>query len=280
MSPESARPAHGRRVDAGVPLVRSLASGPGVALGERLDHAEHVVDAVLVAVAELAHRLVQRAAQRPAQRLVGTRLELAGAPAARTAAERSALSSTVLPTPRSPVSTSERSGRPLDHPLEHDVEGAELLVAAGELGRALAGAGGVGVPDRVHDRTVSAYLAGFPRLSRACRVTAVVPSAGLGPSRDRWRGARDGVRRVEPAPAAWRSASGTSSTASRNEPGADVVAPQRQRRPGRRRGARRPQRAVPAAGVEEDRPRRRAAVGRGPCSILPRDPVKGCHGST
>ena len=31
----------------------------------------------------------------------------------RTAAERSALSSTVLPTPRSPVSTSERSGRPL-----------------------------------------------------------------------------------------------------------------------------------------------------------------------
>ena len=44
-------------------------------------------------------------------------------------------------------------------PLEHDVERVELLVAAGELGRALAGAGGVGVPDRVHDRRVYASLA-------------------------------------------------------------------------------------------------------------------------
>ena len=77
----------------------------------------------------------------------------------RTAAERSALSSTVLPTPRSPVSTSERSGRPVRDALEHDVEGAQLLVTTGQLRRSLAGAGRVRVPDRVHDPTVSRRLA-------------------------------------------------------------------------------------------------------------------------
>ena len=77
----------------------------------------------------------------------------------RTAAERIALSSTVLPTPRSPVSTTERSGRPAGHAFEHDVEGAQLRVAAGQLGRPLTGAGRVRVADRVHDRTVSGSLA-------------------------------------------------------------------------------------------------------------------------
>ena len=40
---------------------RSFAFGAGLALGERPDHAEHVVDVVGLRVAELAHRLVQRA---------------------------------------------------------------------------------------------------------------------------------------------------------------------------------------------------------------------------
>ena len=43
--------------------------------------------------------------------------------------------------------------------LEHDVEGAQLVVTAGELGRALAGAGGVRVSDRVHDGSVWGLLA-------------------------------------------------------------------------------------------------------------------------
>ena len=54
-----------------------------------------------------------------------------------------------------------RSGRPRGHPLEGDLELPQLTVAAGQLGRALAGAGGVGVPDRVHDRTVSGCLVDF-----------------------------------------------------------------------------------------------------------------------
>jgi len=43
-------------------------------------------------------------------------------------------------------------------PLEDDVEGAQLLVTTGQLRRALAGAGRVGVPDGVHDSTVSRCL--------------------------------------------------------------------------------------------------------------------------
>ena len=91
----------------------------------------------------------------------------------RTAAERSALSSTVLPTPRSPVSTRLALGPAAGDPLQHDVERAQLLVTAGQLGRPLAGAGRVRVPDRVHDPTVSGVSSDPPRFRdgppKACR---------------------------------------------------------------------------------------------------------------
>ena len=77
----------------------------------------------------------------------------------RTAAERSALSSTVLPTPRSPVSTTLRSGRPLATRSRTTSKARSCGVAAGELGRPLTGAGRVRVADRVHARTVSGCLA-------------------------------------------------------------------------------------------------------------------------
>ena len=81
MSPESARPWTAGTSMPGLHWSRSFALGAGLALRERLDHAEHVVDVVGLRVAELADRLVQRARQRPAQALVGAGLELAGAPA-------------------------------------------------------------------------------------------------------------------------------------------------------------------------------------------------------
>ena len=152
--------ADGGGVDAGLPPVAQLGPGGGVALGERLDHAEHVVD--VVALRGGRARGPPGAARRASGRRSAWSGRASSLPVpqwARTAAERRALSSTVLPTPRSPVSTIERSGRPRGDPLQHDVEGPQLLVAAGELGRALAGAGGVGVPDRVHDRSVWGCLA-------------------------------------------------------------------------------------------------------------------------
>ena len=61
--------------------------------------------------------------------------------------------------PAQPGQHQRALGAPAGDPLEHDVEGAQLLVAPGQLGRSLAGAGGVGVAHGVHDRTVSGSLA-------------------------------------------------------------------------------------------------------------------------
>ena len=163
MSPESARPVTAGTVDAGVPPVAQLrgpAPGPAgrLALGERLDHAERVV-AGAAGRPELAHRLVHGRRERAAQRLVGPGLELAGAPAGAHRRRAQRVEQHGLADAAQPGEHDRALGAPAGHPLEHDVEGVELLVAAGELGRALAGAGGVGVPDRVHDRRLYASLA-------------------------------------------------------------------------------------------------------------------------
>ena len=212
MSPESARPRTAGTSMPGFHWSLSLAAGPGVAVGEGLDHPEHVVDRVLVAVAELADRLVQRAAQRPAQPLVGPGLELAGAPALAHGRAAQRVEQHRLADAAQPGEHEAALGAALGHPLEHDVEGGELLVAPGQLGRALAGAGGVRVPDRVHDRTVSADLGEILRLPRSPRVeeSARVSSSG----RPLARGV---VRLVEPS-RSMAIRSGTSSAASRNVP--------------------------------------------------------------
>ena len=173
MSPESARPRAAGASMPGLHRSRSLASRPASRWAKDRSTPSTWSTSLGLRVAELAHRLVQRRGQRPAQPLVGAGLELAGPPAAcGPRRERSALSSTVLPTPRSPVSTRERSGRPAATRSSTTSKARELLVAPGQLGRALAGAGGVGVPDRVHARTVSACLARFSRHPAAGRRAA------------------------------------------------------------------------------------------------------------
>jgi len=64
------------------------------------------------------------------------------------------LSSTVLPTPRRPVSTMDRSGLALATALKYDLELTDLPVSARELRWPLPGTGRVGVPYGVHDRTL------------------------------------------------------------------------------------------------------------------------------
>ena len=66
------------------------------------------------------------------------------------AAERSWLSSTVLPDPAQAGEHERALGPAVGDPLEHDVERGQLGVATGQLGRALPGAGGVRVPHRIH----------------------------------------------------------------------------------------------------------------------------------
>ena len=156
-------PGDRRDRDAGVPPVAQLrraAPRPTgrLALGERLDHTEGVVTGT-AGRAELAHRLVHGRRERAAQRLVGPGLELAGAPAGTHRRRAQRVEQHGLADAAQPGEHDRALGAPAGHPLEHDVEGVELLVAPGELGRALPRAGGVGVPDRVHDRRLYASLA-------------------------------------------------------------------------------------------------------------------------
>ena len=104
---------HGRHVDAGLPAVAQLGGGGGLAQREGLDDAEHLVGHLVTAgMAELAHGLVGRGGEGLRSRWSGRASNLPVPQLARTAELRSALSSTVLPTPRRPVSTIDRSERP------------------------------------------------------------------------------------------------------------------------------------------------------------------------
>ena len=94
------------------------------------------------------------ALQRTAQPLVGTRLQLAGAPVGAHRGRAQRVEQHGLADATQPGQHDRALRPPLRDALEHDVEGPQLGVTTGELGRALAGAGGVGVPDRVHDGSV------------------------------------------------------------------------------------------------------------------------------
>ena len=107
---------------------------------------------LLVAVSrpELAQRHVQRRGDRPSQRLLGAGLDLAGAPAA---GDRGGAELVEQHRLADAAQAGEHEGtfRPaVRDPLEDDVERRQLGVAAGELGRALPGAGGVRVPHGIH----------------------------------------------------------------------------------------------------------------------------------
>ena len=145
-------PGRGGHVDARLPPVAHLRVGRLSPLGERLDDAEDLVDRFLVAVAgpEFTQRHVQRRGDRPAQRLLGAGLDLPGAPAAGDRGRAELVEQHRL-ADAAQAGEHERALRPaVRDPLEDDVEGRQLGVAAGQLRRALAGAGGVRVPHGIH----------------------------------------------------------------------------------------------------------------------------------
>ena len=140
---------------------RSFAPSGARAQGERLEDAEHLVDAVGVVVAdgEVADRAVQRGGERAAQ--VGLRpgLDLARPPA-RADRHRAQLAEQHRLADAAQAGEHEAAlGAAAGDPLEHDLERVELAVAARQLGRPLPGAGGEGVAHGIHDRTVSGNLA-------------------------------------------------------------------------------------------------------------------------
>ena len=130
----------------------SLASD-GVGLErERLEDAEGLLDAVRGAVAdgEVADGAVQRGRERAAQVGVRAGLDLARAPAGADGHRAQLAQQHRLADPAQPGQHEAALRAPAGDPLEDDVERGQLLVAPGQLGRALAGAGGERVAHRVH----------------------------------------------------------------------------------------------------------------------------------
>jgi hypothetical protein len=125
-----------------------------VAARGRADSGDLELDLVAGRVAELAHGNVEGGRQRAAQPLVGTRLQLAGAPVRADRRRAKRVEQHRLPDPAQPGQHDRALRAAAGDPFEHDVEGVQLLVTAGQLGRALSGAGRVGVAYRVHDRSV------------------------------------------------------------------------------------------------------------------------------
>jgi hypothetical protein len=121
-------------------------------LRERLEDAEDLLHRLLVAVpgAQLAQRHVEGRGDRPAQRLLGPSLDLAGAPAPRDGRRAQLVEQDRL-ADAAQAGQHEGTLRPaVCDPFQHHVERRQLGVAAGQLGRPLPGAGGVGVPHGIH----------------------------------------------------------------------------------------------------------------------------------
>ncbi len=141
-------------VDAGLPPVAQ----PGAlaadrrALGEGLEDAEEVVDAVRgpVVRGELADRHVQGGGHRAAQRLVRPSLDLAGAPEPADRRRAQCVEQDGLADAAQSGQDQAAFGPAPGDPFQDDVEDVEFSAPAGEFGWALAGAGGVGVADRIH----------------------------------------------------------------------------------------------------------------------------------
>jgi hypothetical protein len=111
-----------------------------------------------VADREITHGAVQGRGERSAQAGVRARLDLAGAPPPANGhgpqlAEQHGLADATQ-TGQDEAAFRAATG----DPFQHDVEGGDLLLPPGELGRALASAGGERVAHRVHDQKVSGFL--------------------------------------------------------------------------------------------------------------------------
>ena len=119
---------------------------------ERLEHARDGVDPVGVAVAvrDLADRGVDGLGDRDPQRLVGSRLDLAGPPRPADGLTAQGVEQHRLADTAQAADDHAALGTAGGDAFERDVEGGELAVTTGQLGRALTGARRVGVPDRVH----------------------------------------------------------------------------------------------------------------------------------
>ncbi len=120
---------------------------------EGLQYCAELVDPLVVAVpvTEFAHGGVHRLGDRQPDALVRPGLDLAGTPGTLDRLAPQRVEQHRLADPAEPAdSTRLRSGRARRDTFEHHLELPHLGVASGQLGRALTGAGRIGIPDRIH----------------------------------------------------------------------------------------------------------------------------------
>ena len=177
--------ADGGCVDARVPAVAQLRVRAGVALGERLDDAEHVGDVVGLRMAELADGGVQRRAERSAQGLVGPGLELAGAPAGSHRGRAQGVEQHRLADAAEPGEDQGPFRPSFGDPFEHDLEGAAAVrrgrPARADAGR-LRGRRGCESGPCSQRMGLSSGFRIFPDTRRSCRAGSVAGSGAHGPA--------------------------------------------------------------------------------------------------
>ena len=153
MSPESARPVAAGTSMPGCQRSRTWSrAGGGSAQRERLEHAEHLVDPVLVAVPRASSRSAMCSAEETGRRSDWSgRASILPVPQPRQIAARAQRVEQHRLADAAQAGEHQRAlGPAAGDPLQDDVEGRQLGVAAGQLGRALAGAGRVRVPHGIH----------------------------------------------------------------------------------------------------------------------------------
>ncbi len=121
------------------------------------------------------------AGQRAPKRLVGTGLDLPGAPQSSDRLRPQRVEQHGLADAAQSGEDEAALGPPSGHPLEHDVELPKLPVASGQLWWPLAGAWRIRVAYRIHDRTLWACLAESVDPARqretACRAPGSPPTS-------------------------------------------------------------------------------------------------------
>ena len=151
---------HRRCVDSGLPAF----AHPFVRCGaqsERFEYTEEVVDGFGIRMCgrDLTHRHVQGRRQRASQTLVRARLDLARTPALGYGSGAQVIEQNGFPDTAQTGEHDAAFGPAAGDALENDVERRELLLSAGEFGRALPRAGGVRVADRIHRSMVTSCAA-------------------------------------------------------------------------------------------------------------------------
>ena len=175
MSPESARPVAAGTSMPGCQRSRTFASADSRSAKALRTPRTSSIDSWSRCRGPSSRSAMCSAEDRPAQRLLGPRLDLAGAPAAGDRGRAQLVEQHGLADAAQPGEHEGAFGPAVRDPLEDDVEGRELGVAAGQLGRALPAPGAYGFRTGSMSSTVWRSLARPVEIGRTALARVEAP---------------------------------------------------------------------------------------------------------